>query len=142
TISLTGGDGTDTFVLGAATAEVGNVVDPTSAATLAKSLITITDFNKAEDTMKVADGGTSKAAFEFTSGDLGTIAGQSNLLDAATEAIELMTAADKLGVFNFGADAYIVANNDGTAGLAATDILIKVVGVSAADFDASNFVVL
>ncbi len=154
-IVLTGGDGADTFVFGAASANplagvvaanlhtgsVGNVASVATVADLVKSLITVSDFAKASDTIKVGDGAAAAAtAVTLTSGDLGTIAAQADLLAAATKAATFI-GVDKVGIFNYGSDAYILVNSLNT-GFEVGDTLIKVTGAVNTDFTATNFAVI
>lgn len=160
-VVLTGGDGADTFQFGgtgknfavgdakaaAGAADtvtegsVANVLAIDTAANLVKSLITVSDFAKASDAIKVSDGVTTGGGRQtILDADLATISGQADLLAAAKKAAEF-TALDKVAAFNFGSDAYILVNS-GTTAFEAGDTLIKVTGVAVADLTATNFVVV
>jgi hypothetical protein len=160
TIALTGGDGADTFVFGTTgknyvngdtlatqaaapmtSATVGNVNAVDTAANLVKSLISITDFVKASDAIKIADGVTTGGGRQtILDADLVTISAQTDILLAAQKAASF-TAVDKVALFNYGADAYMLVNS-GTTAFEAGDTLIKVTGVQVADFTATNFAVI
>lgn len=145
TVNLTGGAGADSFVIGAAAQSIENVKDASTNAALLKSLVTITDFDKAVDAIKIGDGGAVNTKFAFTDADIATIKAQTTLLDAANKAVELIALSgatqDKLGIFNFGTDAYAIVESAGN-GFGAGDTLVKITGATAADFTATNFLVL
>jgi len=133
TLALGAGKDTLTFV----TANIGNVADAT-AANVANSLITVTDFKTSEDVLNLA--GTGQA---LTAAQLTVAAGKADLA-AAAGYVESVLFAGGVGtktaaVFNFGGDAYVVVDHGGVGGAAdgtfnATDGLIKLVGVDAAQF--------
>jgi hypothetical protein len=139
TVELTGGAGPDTFRFG----DTQNVATATSA-DFAKSLITITDFDKASDTIDVKAMGVAAGTDGrevLTNTELANIASKATLFEAAqTAATFIDTAAKHFGVFIYGGDAYILHDDDNSSTFNANDGLIKVTGVTdLADFTATNF---
>lgn len=140
-VELTGGAGPDTFRF----SDTGNVNSPVLA-DFTKSLITITDFDKASDTIDVkAMGGTTTAADRdiLTGTELANIASKATLFEAVTQAATVTdaTGGNFFSVFVYGGDSYIF-NQNGAAAFDAGDGLIKITGVTdVADFTATNFLV-
>ena len=130
-ITLTGGTGADIFVFGAAGAGPANVKDVTSAATVAKSLITVTDFNKAEDAIKVAGAKDALLTAEQSQVTAATD------LKAAVDLVASFTNG-KSTVFTYGSDAYIFSDTAAGGTFNTGDTLIKITGASAADFTDTN----
>lgn len=131
TLTLTGGAGADKFVFGAAA----NITDAAEA-NFAKSLITITDFNKSEDIIDVSAGGNRDVLDAF---ELQTIANAASLHAALNLAAGFTTNGEQ-SVFVYGGDAYVFSSTGAT--FSNTDGLIKVTGVTdVADFTATNFVI-
>jgi hypothetical protein len=147
TLMLSGGDGPDTFrFLDAAgtVANVGGNIKAATSADFAKSLITISDFDKASDTIDVKDLGTTATAADrdvLTGTELANIASKASLFEAVQTAASF-TDTTKFSVFVYGGDAYIFNNNDAGTTFTNDDGLIKVTGVTdVADFTATNFLV-
>ena len=116
-LSVALGAGKDTLV-----AVATNVID---TADLTKGLVTVTDFKLGDDTLNL--NGAGKV---LTAGELAT-AKEALTLKAAIESVATAIGINKAAVFSHGTDAYVFIN-DGTAGFAAGDGLIKLVGVDAA----------
>lgn len=131
-LSLSGGADADQFVFNAGIANVRS----TTAADFAKTLITITDFDKSADAIKITVGGTTPRDV-ILGAEQADISNQTSLLDAATKAAGY-TDTGKLSVFSWGTDTYIFVNDAG-GGLTVGDTLIKVVGIGVADLTATNF---
>jgi len=134
-ITLTGGAGSDLFYFGTAAAL--NNVNAITAADIGKSLVTISDFNKAEDSITY-NNQTANARAVLTVGELGQISGQADLVAAITKAVEFREGTEDTFIFTFGTDAYIYTDI-GANGLTAGDGLVKITGITAADLTASNF---
>ncbi|MCO5734147.1 DUF4214 domain-containing protein [Rhizobium sp. SSA_523] len=145
-IALTGGAGADAFVFGATGTLLANVnlAGGATAAEIVKTLVTVSDFDKAADAIKVVAGTPATARATLTGTDLGTISGQSDLYLAASKAAELAnfnSGASKVAVFAYGTDSYIYQDVDGSGALSTGDMLVKVAGVSdVTSFTATNFV--
>jgi len=135
-LTLNGGAGSDLYFLGQGVA-LNNVKAFDTAANLAKSLVVIADFNKAEDSITF-DNGTANTRGTLTVGELGQISGQADLLAAVNKAVSFKEAGEDTLIFSFGGDAYIYTDN-GAGGLSAGDALVKISGIAAADLTASNF---
>jgi hypothetical protein len=116
---------------------VGNV-DATSNDTVTKSVLTVTDFSKADGDILHLVGATAvRVALDAT--QLGQIAGAADLKAAATAAgaIQAVPAGDDWSVFNFQGSAYAlydVGNNGFNSG----DTLVKLSGFAVADLTATN----
>ncbi|WEJ58108.1 DUF4214 domain-containing protein [Devosia sp. FJ2-5-3] len=136
TLTLTGGAAADKFLFSAA---VQNNIADAAEANFAKSLITIADFNKAEDVIDVSAGGARDVLDNF---ELGSIAGSGSLFAAVTAAAGFTTIGQQ-SVFVYGSDAYIFTNATGGAqGFDNGDGLIKVTGLTnLADLTATNFII-
>jgi len=143
-LSLTGGEGADIFVLGGTAAGLDNVGAKAGAnytdAEINGTLVTIADFNKAQDAIKVQDGAGNLGRDVLLDAELSAISGAGSLAAAATLA-GTYTDIGKVSVFAFGADAYVYVNTAG-AGLDAGDGLVKVVGATVADLTAANFQII
>ena len=99
-----------------------NVAGATVTANTVQQFTTITDFTKGD----VLAFGTA-ASFQTTKVD---VAAATSLLAAQTLAANAVGAgatANAVTWFNYGADTYVV-NNDGTAGVGADDIIVKLAG--------------
>ncbi|WEJ60246.1 DUF4214 domain-containing protein [Devosia sp. FJ2-5-3] len=132
-LTLTGGAGADKFAF-AAQANVAAGTPADLEANFAKSLITIADFNKAEDVIQLT--GTRDALDNF---ELGDIAGQTSLFAAVNKAASYTTGGST-SVFVYGNDTYVF-QNDATATFGAGDGLVKITGLTnLADLTATNFV--
>lgn len=138
-ITLTGGDGSDIFELGVAATAAGNV-NLAGANTVTSSLVTIADFNKAQDAIKASNGAAGTDRDVLLDAELAAISSKTTLLEAAQEAA-LYTDVGKVSIFNFGTDAYIFTNGN-TQAFETGDTLVKVTGATVADFTASNFQVI
>ncbi len=140
TLTITGGDGADIFTFGN-TQRLDNLTVAATTADLVKSLITVTDFAKASDAIRVDDGAAGATGRDtLLDAELTQISSQADLRAAAIKAAEY-TDATKFSVFNFGSDAYILVNNN-TAALENADGLVKLTGVQVADLTATNFQVV
>lgn len=124
--TVTLGAGKDTVTIGAVTNISAATIDAT---TLVENLITVTDFNTAEDVLNLDGNGLA-----LDSTQLASINGAADLLTAVT-AVEALTGAagDTVAAFSWGGDAYVFID-DGTAGLNAGDGLIQLTGVDATEF--------
>jgi len=140
TVDLTGGAGPDTFRF----TDTGNV-KTASKADFAKDLITITDFDKASDTIDVKAMGNTGAAADrdiLTGTELANIAAKGSLFEAVQEAALYTGAVTQFSVFVYGGDSYIFNENGGVGTFDSGDGLIKIAGVTdLADFTATNFLV-
>ena len=121
--TLTGGDGKDTFVLTSAIA---------TSTTAGETIITtITDYDRANDTIQIGDALPFKK-FVPTSGNSFT-AVLTAALDASAGGAELGSAV----WFTYGGDTYIAKQDGSTGTFDAQDIIVKLTGVvdltSAAD---------
>ncbi|MAO40913.1 MAG: hypothetical protein CMK70_12110 [Pseudohongiella sp.] len=114
--TLTGGAGNDKFDVAASVA-TGN-----TAATAVN--VTITDF-AVGDSVKLLAGNTLAGA---TLGAKTTLTAAVTTLDGALQLAALTDTANEVSWFTYGTDTYIVAN-DGTAGLGAGDLVVKLTGV-------------
>jgi len=113
--TLTGGAGKDKFVLTSATA--GN------NATTAPIITTITDYNRAEDTIELGDA-VPFVKFVPTSGN-----SLIQVLTAALNASGTPAGAETSSAiwFTYGGDTYI-AKQDGTGSIGTSDIVVKLTG--------------
>lgn len=99
---------------------------------LTEQLITVTDFNTSEDVLSLGGTGVALNTTQLTS-----LAGAGDLLAAVKGAAAItngagaLTTLTKSVVFNFGGDAYVFVDNTTGADIAATDALVKLVGVDA-----------
>lgn len=126
--TITTGGGADSVNLAFAAAQ-DKAIDISSAAQLASSTITVTDFASGSDVLHVTGTGFGKVA--LTEAQQADVAASSSLLTAVQLAAS--TAAAKGAIaFRYGADTYVLVN-DGTAAnaLDAADALIKLSGVVA-----------
>lgn len=130
---LTGGAGADQFVIATA---AGNVQAVDTNANMIKTLVTISDFDKASDALKFS-GLASTARDTILTAEQSDISSGTDLLAAATKAASY-TSVNNLATFQYGADTYVLVQN-GNAALDAGDTLIKVTGINVADLTASNF---
>ncbi len=120
--------------------DLGNVQAVDTNANFIKTLITIADFNKAEDSIKVDAGGAANR-YTLLVAEQGAVDAATDLLGAATAAAAA-TAVGKTSVFTWKGDTYIFDNAGGSAALNAGDSLIKITGVTTADLTATNFSVI
>ncbi len=150
TVILTTGDSTKavTITLGAGNdqlttqGQLGNVAAGTDNNTkLLATLITVTDFNKAEDAIKF-DATTAGAAGKETLSvvEEANIAAATDLY-AAVQVVVATTGANNYAVFGYKGDTYIF-DNGGNAAFGTEDTLIKLTGVAVADLTATNFEVV
>lgn len=134
---ITTGAGADTINLtvDAAAANTNKAIVITDSATLAASVIEITDFASGSDLLSIttATAGTEKV---LTGTQLSNIATSANLLAAANAAFvaanaTAATVVDDIFTFQFGSDSYVVVNS-GTAATAldAGDVIVKLTGVT------------
>ncbi|MEX0739204.1 MAG: bluetail domain-containing putative surface protein [Pseudohongiella sp.] len=112
---LTGGAGNDKFDVAA------SVATGTTEATAA--LTTITDF-AVGDSVKLL---TGNVLVGTTLGAKTTLGATVTNIDLALAAASLTDTANEVSWFQYGSDTYIVAN-DGTAGFAAGDLVVKLTG--------------
>ncbi|MBF0679903.1 MAG: DUF4214 domain-containing protein [Devosia sp.] len=131
TLTLTGGEGSDLFNIGA----LGNI-NSVVAADFEKSLVTIADFNAAQDVIDVNLTGAKTAFNNVQLSDVQTAA----TLLAAVTVVEGLGADDGHAIFVYKGDTYLF-QNDGTDGLAAGDGLVKITGLTNLDLlTAANFI--
>lgn len=134
--SLTGGAGADTFVFGSNNA---NLSGGTPSATV---FDTITDFAKASDIIDlgaaaaievIAAAATAGVASINAEGIASFHVNDDTLAERITAVEAAITSgtetAGDFAIFEFGSDSYVFVH-DGTAGLANTDVLIKLTGVT------------
>ncbi|RNE92199.1 hypothetical protein [Marichromatium sp. AB31] len=133
TVSITLGAGNDTVDV--------NALANADADALADTMITITDFSAANDVLDLSglDGGGTAVYNSLNNTQLGNIAAEDNLEDAAAAAEALLGGADGFTAFNYGGNAYIL-KGDGNGGLDDADGIIQLTGVSLDNFDGSNFI--
>lgn len=148
-IALTGGAGADSFVFGVSGTYLNNVALSATpvVADIAKTLVTVTDFDKSADAIKFfVNGGATTGKANLTGADLATIAGQADILAAATKAAELAntnSGNSKVAVFAFGSDTYIYEDTNGSGTFNSGDALVKIAGLAdISGLTASNFVLI
>ncbi len=129
-VTITMGAGSDTLNITGLTNMSGS-----SAAAIAADMVTVTDFVAASDVLNVSALGPREV---LVNTELANISAATDFA-AALALVASYTATGSYAVFNFGSDAYIF-NNDATAALGAGDGLVKVVGLSVASLNDSNFV--
>jgi len=106
-----------------------------SEANFMDGIITVEDFNTAEDVLDVSATATGEDV--LTNVELASIATASSLF-AAVELAAAATNISAVSKFDYDGDAYVFKNNAG-AGFDDGDGLLKLVGVSEADLDSSAF---
>jgi len=135
--TITLGAGNDTLAI----ATLANLT-AVNAAGITNDLITVTDFNAAQDVLDLSALGTAVAPATgrdiFVNTELANIAAAADF-SAALALAASYTAVGSYSVFNYGADAYIF-NNVAGEGLTAGDGLVKVVGLSVDALNGTNFV--
>lgn len=129
-VTITMGAGSDTL----------NIVGLTnlsgaSATAIAADMIMVSDFVAASDVLNVSALGDRGV---LVNTELANIAAATDFA-AALALVASYTDTGTYAVFNYGSDAYIFANA-GAAALGAGDGLVKVVGLSVASLNDSNFV--
>lgn len=129
TVNITLGAGSDTV----AVASLANV---TSAAAFDDDLVTIVDFNAAQDVLDLSALVGGRDVLVNT--ELANISAAATLSDALALAAAATTTG-QYSVFNYDGDAYIL-NNLGGAGFDDGDGLIKVTGFSVEAITETNFV--
>lgn len=129
-VTITLGAGSDTLAIAGLTNLSG-----TSAAAIAADMVTVADFVAAQDVLDVSALGTRET---LVNTELANISAAADFT-AALALVASYTGASSYAVFNYGGDAYIFAN-DATAGFGAGDGLVKVVGLSVASLNDTNFV--
>jgi len=129
-VTITMGAGSDTLNITGLTNMSG-----ASATAIAADMVTVTDFVAASDVLNVSALGPREV---LVNTELANISAATDFA-AALALVASYTATGSYAVFNFGSDAYIF-NNDATAALGAGDGLVKVVGLSVASLNDSNFV--
>ncbi|MCV6575849.1 MAG: hypothetical protein OIF58_08955, partial [Cohaesibacter sp.] len=103
-----------------------------------KSLVTISDFNKAEDVIDVK---ALDARTTLDNNQKGQIAGAADL-HAAVSLAATFAGQDKSAVFTYKGDTYIFGDTNSSGDFSAGDTLIKVTGVSnIADLKDGNFLI-
>lgn len=137
TTSITGGIGGDTFVLSG----TGNLSAAANTGDLEDNLITITDFDGAEDVLDIvgAVAGGVRTAQNVINIAL-TAADPDNLFDAV-DAVAGAVAAGDFAFFAFEGDTYLYADSNGDDLLSVDDALIQLTGVAVADLTAANLIV-
>lgn len=130
-ITITLGAGNDTLALTALANLTGN-----SAAAITADLITVADFNAAQDVLDLS--GLNLTRDVLVNTELADIAAATSLR-AAVIAAAAVTNAGEYSIFNYGGDAYVF-NNDATATLGAGDGLVKIVGFQVENITATNFI--
>lgn len=142
TSTLTGGVGGDTFLLTAAAN--GNLSAAANTGDLEDNLITITDFDGAEDVLDLAGviaiGGGVRTTQNVVNIAL-TTADPADLFEAV-EAVAGAGAANDYAFFAFEGDTYFYADADGSGSLTADDALIQLTGVAVSDLSAANLIEL
>lgn len=124
---ITLGDGVDTVNFDAQLATgVHKAIDISTAAKLATSVIEITDFKSGTDVLNIDSTAGTEAALTGT--DLANIAAQADLL-AALNAVDALVANGGTASFQFGGSTYVWVD-EVAAGVSATDVLIKLTGVT------------
>jgi hypothetical protein len=140
TTSITGGIGGDTFVLigNANLSAAGDVAD------LEANLVTITDFDGAEDVLDISgvlavgDSRTTQNAVNIAL----TAADPADLFEAVSAVAGAVGAAgDDYAFFAFGGDTYLFVDSNGDGALSIDDALIQLTGVAVADLTAANLIV-
>jgi hypothetical protein len=128
---ITTGAGADTINLDTSTNSKALVI--TDSTTLAASVIEITDFTSGSDVLNVAGGGTVATAEKALTGtQLSNIAGSATLLAATQAAAALGTTTGDIVSFQYSGSSYVYVNEGAAhAGLATSDVLIKLTGVTA-----------
>jgi hypothetical protein len=134
--TLTGGLGNDTFAFGRAIVAVATID-------------TITDLNLGSgvvggrvDTIQISDPGVATAATIVTlsAAQQTTVSATANLSAAAAATLAVASASHNVAQFTYGADTYIVFNNDGNNTFnVANDQLIKITGATGT-LDATDIV--
>jgi hypothetical protein len=131
-LTLTGGEGSDLFKLGA----LGNINSVATAADFEKSLVTIADFNAAQD---VIDANLTGAKIAFNNVQLSNVQTAETLFAAVT-IVEGLGADIDHAIFVYKGDTYLF-QNDGNAGVGAGDGLVKITGLTNLDLlTAANFI--
>lgn len=142
TSSLTGGVGGDTFILSGAAN--GNLSAATNTGDLEDNLITITDFEGAEDVLDisgvVALGGGVRTTQNVVNIAL-TAADPANLFEAADAVAGALVAAGDYAFFAFEGNTYLYADANADGALSIDDALIQLTGVAVADLTAANLIV-
>ncbi|MBF0680375.1 MAG: DUF4214 domain-containing protein [Devosia sp.] len=132
-LTLTGGEGSDLFNIGV----LKNVNSAATAADFEKSLVTIADFNAAQD---VIDATLTGDKTVLNNVQLTNLAEAETLLAAVTVVEAAGVAAADHAIFVWKGDTYLF-QNDGTAGVGAADGLVKITGLSNVDLlTAANFI--
>lgn len=122
-VDITGGAGSDLFEIGA----LANVAVATED-DFADSLVTITDFNAAQDVIDVTLGATDAT---FNNVQLSNIANAASLFDAVTLVSNISDAQGATqALFVYGSDTYIFSDNVAGGGLQVGDGLVKIQGLT------------
>jgi len=138
-VTITLGAGNDTLALTALANLTG-----TTAAAITADMVTVADFNGAQDVLDLSGllgGGAAPAGLVrdvLVNTELADISAATSFR-AALVAAAAVTTAGEYSIFNYGGDAYIF-NNAGTAALEAGDGLVKIVGFQVENITATNFV--
>ena len=140
TAGLNAGEATAVTVTMGAGSDTLNIVGLTnlsgaSATAIAADMIMVSDFVAASDVLNVSALGDRGV---LVNTELANIAAATDFA-AALALVASYTDTGTYAVFNYGSDAYIFANA-GAAALGAGDGLVKVVGLSVASLNDSNFV--
>ncbi|MBF0680801.1 MAG: hypothetical protein IR164_17895 [Devosia sp.] len=137
TTSITGGIGGDTFILsGTENLSAAGDVDDLEA-----NLVTITDFDGAEDVLDLtAVVGGDRLTQNAVNIAL-TAADPADLFEAADAVAGALVAAGDYAFFAFGGDTYFYSDSNGDGALSVDDALIQLTGVAVADLTAANLIV-
>lgn len=130
-VTITLGAGNDTLAVTALSNLSG-----TSASAIDASIITVADFVAAQDVLDLSALGSRET---LVNTELGNIS-DATTFAAALALVDSYTEEGSFAVFNYGSDAYIYANNAAADGADANG-LIKIVGLSVASLNDTNFVV-
>lgn len=128
-ITLTGNAGSDLFNIGALTN-----LDTITDVEIADDLISITDFNGAQDVLDVLLTGSRDV---FNNVENANVSGAADL-GAALAAAGNATSINSYSVFQFEGNTYVY-QNDGTVGLSSGDGVVELVGFTG-ELTASNFI--
>jgi len=153
---ITLGAGNDTVTFSNVVANIQNFTAVTSSSTAAQlsaadanlkaGMITITDFNTAQDMLSftnTAGNGNpaNNTVATLTNAQVGAISGQSTLALAVEQAASYLSSSVKAVAFQYGSDTYVFVDN--AAGTAAVvnsgDTLIQLSGVTASQLSSANF---
>lgn len=137
TTSITGGIGGDTFILsGTENLSAAGDVDDLEA-----NLVTITDFDGAEDVLDLSAVVGGDRLTQNAVNIALTAADPADLFEAADAVAGALVAAGDYAFFAFGGDTYFYSDSNGDGALSVDDALIQLTGVAVADLTAANLIV-